>query len=176
MSGRDAELLFKSIAVAVRTLRLLRSAQQDFDDLFTTWAEVFVEWHNKPMVNFSLTPDQVREIDRAATERYAIPSLLLMENAGRGCVDVLERLGIAGPVVIACGKGNNGGDGLVMARHLFVRGYEVRLLLVGTRTSPPPDAAANLAMVDRLPIPQLALDSDSDSDLSHCESMLADAQ
>ena len=53
-----------------------------------------------------------------------------MENAGRGCVDVLERLGIDGPVVILCGKGNNAGDGFVIARHLEIRGYACRVLLL----------------------------------------------
>ena len=51
----------------------------------------------------ALTRDQCREIDRLAVERYGIPSIVLMENAGRGCADVLERLGIDGPVVIRVG-------------------------------------------------------------------------
>lgn len=105
------------------------------------------------MVNFSLAPDQVRELDHAATYEFGIPSLVLMENAGRGCVDRLEQLQIVGPVVVACGKGNNGGDGLVVARHLELRGYEVRVILAGTRLGPTPDAAANLGIVDHLALP-----------------------
>ena len=56
--------------------------------------------------------EQSRQIDRRATEQYGIPSLILMENAGRGVADVLGELGIPGPVVVCCGKGNNAGDGL----------------------------------------------------------------
>ena len=67
----------------------------------------------------------MRRADRRATERYGVPSLLLMENAGRGAVDALER--VLGPVggrriAVVCGKGNNGGDGFVVARHLLGRG------------------------------------------------------
>jgi len=49
----------------------------------------------------------------------------LMENAGRGCAELLEEVGIHGKVVICCGRGNNGGDGYVLARHLDLRGHEV---------------------------------------------------
>ena len=79
-----------------------------------------------------LTRDQCREIDRVAIEEYGISGLVLMENAGRGCVDVLERLGIDGPVIILCGKGNNAGDGFVIARHLEIRGYACRVLLLAS--------------------------------------------
>lgn len=72
-----------------------------------------------------LTRDQVRSLDREAIERYCIPSLVLMENAGRACAELLARLGVAGRVLVVCGKGNNGGDGLVVARHLDSWGYEV---------------------------------------------------
>ncbi len=68
------------------------------------------------MIPKTLDRDQVREVDRRAIEDYGLSGLVLMENAGRGVADVLCRLGIAGPVVICCGKGNNGGDGFVTAR------------------------------------------------------------
>lgn len=94
-----------------------------------------------------LTREQSRLLDRWAVERYGMSSLVLMENAGRGVADVLCGLGIHGPVVICCGKGNNGGDGLVLARHLELRGYEVRVLLWTDPTAVAGDAAANLAIV-----------------------------
>jgi NAD(P)H-hydrate epimerase len=81
------------------------------------------------MTSKSLTRDEARAIDRDAIERLGLPGVVLMENAGRGCVDVMERLGINGPVLVVCGKGNNGGDGFVIARHLKVRGYECRVAL-----------------------------------------------
>src|SRR5262245_6205074 len=98
-----------------------------------------------------LTRTQSREIDRRAIEELGIPGLLLMENAGRGCVDVLERIGINGPVVILCGKGNNAGDGFVIARHLDIRGYKTRVLLLAPSQDPARDlrgdAATNFALV-----------------------------
>lgn len=76
----------------------------------------------------ALTRAESREVDRIALDDYGLSGLVLMENAGRGVADALERLGIGGPVVIACGKGNNAGDGLVIARHLDLRGHAVHVL------------------------------------------------
>lgn len=76
-----------------------------------------------------LTRAEVRAFDRYAIETLGIPACVLMENAGRGAAQVLQTLGVRGPIVIACGKGNNGGDGLVMARHLANAGCDVRSLL-----------------------------------------------
>jgi NAD(P)H-hydrate epimerase len=90
-----------------------------------------------------LTREQVREIDRRAIADYGMTGLVLMENAGRGCADVLCRQGINGPVVLCCGKGNNGGDGFVIARHLDLRGYDVRVLLFCVPAELAGDAAAN---------------------------------
>ncbi len=77
----------------------------------------------------ALRRDAVRELDRRAIEEYGVPSILLMENAGRACADEARGLlaGRApnGPVVVLCGPGNNGGDGLVIARTLFNRGTPV---------------------------------------------------
>lgn len=101
-----------------------------------------------------LSRDQVRRLDKLAIDAFAIPGLILMENAGRGCVEVLCRQGVSGPVVIACGAGNNAGDGLVMARHLDQRGIAVRLLFWRDPTQLRGDAAANYAMVCRADLPQ----------------------
>ena len=96
----------------------------------------------------ALNRAQVREVDRRAIEHYGMSGLVLMENAGRGCVDILMSLGCHGPVVIVCGKGNNAGDGFVMARHLDLRGVPVKVLL-----APPVslrgDAAANLEIISK---------------------------
>ena len=71
----------------------------------------------------------LRELDRRAVADFGVPSLVLMENAGRGVADRLAAVAGQGPVVICCGRGNNGGDGLVIARHLDLRGVAVRVLL-----------------------------------------------
>jgi NAD(P)H-hydrate epimerase len=88
--------------------------------------------------------DEVREIDRRAIEEFGLPGIVLMENAGRGCVELLLAAGARGPVVICCGRGNNGGDGYVMARHLENSGRDVRILLFAAEDSVRGDAATNL--------------------------------
>ncbi len=79
-----------------------------------------------------LTREQVRRIDRLAVERYHIPGVVLMENAAIAAANVAVEMiqpGRQGAVLILCGGGNNGGDGLAVARHLHNRGYDVRILL-----------------------------------------------
>ena len=100
-----------------------------------------------------LSREQCRELDRLAIDVYGISGLVLMENAGRSCVDVLERLGIDGPVVILCGKGNNAGDGFVIARHLEIRGHECRVLLLGPAAELRGDAAVNFGILRKTNVP-----------------------
>src|SRR5438874_2615668 len=79
-----------------------------------------------------LTRAQVREIDRLASERYLIPGIVLMENAARSATDAACDMldgECLGPVLILCGGGNNGGDGLAVARHLHNRGADVSIAL-----------------------------------------------
>ncbi len=94
-----------------------------------------------------LTAEQMRNVDRRAIETLGIPSLGLMEAAGRGVAERLlehypdlERRG----VVVLCGKGNNGGDGLVAARHLHERGLRPAVLLLARAGQLSGDAAVNL--------------------------------
>jgi NAD(P)H-hydrate epimerase len=105
------------------------------------------------MTPFALTREQCRALDRRAIDEYGIPGMVLMENAGRGCVDVLERLGINGPVIVVCGKGNNAGDGFVIARHLAIRGYDCRVLIIGRPNELRGDAATNFAIIEKLNLP-----------------------
>jgi NAD(P)H-hydrate epimerase len=72
---------------------------------------------------------EVREFDRRAVEDYGVPGVVLMENAGRSAAELLLSLGVSEPIVLCCGKGNNGGDGFVIARHLQLRGCDARVLL-----------------------------------------------
>src|SRR5690606_22556073 len=92
-----------------------------------------------------LTREQVRKLDSRATEELGINSLVLMENAGRGCVDTLLAQNLPEPFLICCGKGNNAGDGFVIARHLALRGKQVRVLLFSNPAELKGDAAANHA-------------------------------
>jgi len=98
----------------------------------------------------SLTCAQARWFDQLASERFGIPSLLLMENAGHGLADLLlTMIGWPPEVTICCGKGNNGGDGLVLARHLDARGIEVAVLIAAERSQIVGDARVNLDIVER---------------------------
>jgi len=100
-----------------------------------------------------LTRAQVRDFDKHAIEQLGIPSVVLMENAGRGVAHVLHALGIHGPVVIACGKGNNGGDGLVVARHLANAACDVLVLLFARPDELSPDAAIQWNIAQRMRLP-----------------------
>jgi NAD(P)H-hydrate epimerase len=74
-----------------------------------------------------MTRDQVRQLDELAVQLCGMSIDVLMENAGRGCAEVLLSLEISpsAPIVVVCGKGNNGGDGFAMARHLDLAGRDV---------------------------------------------------
>lgn len=100
-----------------------------------------------------LTRDQVRAFDKHAIEQLGIPAAVLMENAGRGAAEVLQSLGINGQAVICCGKGNNGGDGLVMARHLANRGVDFLILLFAQPADLSPDAALQWHIVQKMGLP-----------------------
>ncbi len=100
-----------------------------------------------------LTREQSRRLDLAAIEEYGMSGLVLMENAGRGATDVLCREALAGPVLICCGRGNNAGDGFVMARHLDLRGYQARVALWADPAELQGDAAANFAILQKTDVP-----------------------
>lgn len=97
----------------------------------------------------AMSRDEVRDVDRRAIEHYGLPGIVLMENAGRGCVDWIEQRGISGPVVICAGRGNNGGDGFVIARHLENRGHDVKVLLFSDPALLRGDAATNFHVLER---------------------------
>src|SRR5579863_6004134 len=100
-----------------------------------------------------LNREQTREVDRRAAAEYGMSTLVLMENAGRGVADTLCRLGVSGPVVICCGKGNNGGDGFVVARHLDLRGVRVRVLVWADAGELSGDAGANFGILQKSGVP-----------------------
>jgi NAD(P)H-hydrate epimerase len=99
--------------------------------------------------------DESRAIDRRAMEEYGLCGLVLMENAGRGVADRLESLGIAGPVVICCGKGNNAGDGFVIARHLDLRGWPIRVFVWAEAEELTGDAGVNFRVLQKMDVPLL---------------------
>lgn len=98
-----------------------------------------------------LTAAQMRDVDRLTTERYGIPSILLMENAAHAVARVIEETFPAkGLVSIICGGGNNGGDGAALARILFENGYSVQAFLFANSESASGDARINFDALKRL--------------------------
>jgi len=102
-----------------------------------------------------LTSDQMKKIDRTAIEEIGILGPILMENAG---LRIFEKLREKFPevrkekIVIVAGKGNNGGDGLVVARHLYNRGARPYVLLLASKGEMKGDAAVNLKIADKIGI------------------------
>jgi NAD(P)H-hydrate epimerase len=95
-----------------------------------------------------LDADQMRATDRWAIEDRGIPSLQLMETAGRAVAEAAAEAAGSGRVAVVCGKGNNGGDGLVAARILREMGFEVDAVLLAPGDRLSGDAAANLERFD----------------------------
>jgi hydroxyethylthiazole kinase-like uncharacterized protein yjeF len=102
-----------------------------------------------------VTAAEMREIDRVTSEKYGVPSLALMENAGSGVAQHVLSLPIADkePIIVFCGTGNNGGDGLAAARHILAAGKDVTVYLVGEPGEVKGDAAAMLAKLHGAPKP-----------------------
>jgi NAD(P)H-hydrate epimerase len=95
----------------------------------------------------ALSRDEVRDVDHRAIEDFGMPGIVLMENAGRGAAELLTGLGIQGPVVVVAGKGNNAGDGFVIARHLESAGIEIEVLLACEPNQLRGDAAVNFKIL-----------------------------
>ena len=100
-----------------------------------------------------MSAEEVRAFDRWAIEEVGVAGVVLMENAGRDCADLIrEKLrGVKrAQVTVFCGTGNNGGDGFVIARHLRNSGYDVVTVICGDRGKIKGDAKANLVILERL--------------------------
>src|SRR5215510_8645527 len=100
-----------------------------------------------------LNAAQMRDADRHTIEEIGIPSLVLMENAGRQVVAAIEagyEARLDGRVAVLCGRGNNGGDGFVVARTLLQRGIDTAVFVIGTVSDVRGDARSNLDFLGRL--------------------------
>jgi NAD(P)H-hydrate epimerase len=103
------------------------------------------------------TAEEMRAIDRATAERFGVPSLTLMENAGSAIARfILRSYPVANRITVVCGKGNNGGDGFVVARQLHRAERVVEVLLLTSRAALKGDA---LAMFERLPLRPIEVNS-----------------
>jgi hydroxyethylthiazole kinase-like uncharacterized protein yjeF len=101
-----------------------------------------------------VTASEMRELDRRAIQDLGIPSLVLMENAGRTTYEILRREFPCPPgeVAVVAGRGNNGGDGFVVARYLANAGIPVAVFLLGPRDQVSGDARVNLEILAHLGI------------------------
>ncbi len=115
----------------------------------------------------TLTRQQVREVDRRAIEDFAVPGVVLMENAGRGAADIVRqafgsearRMADGAFVAIVCGRGNNGGDGFVIARHLSNAMVPVKLFLACEPARLAGDALTNFNIAQRMRLSCYPLDT-----------------
>ena len=120
-----------------------------------------------------LSVEQIRSIDAIAVRDFGMCSLVLMENAGRGCADFIHsRCNEPGSILIVCGPGNNGGDGLVIARHLHAMGHAVIVWMIAERKKLSGDTEINLKILEKTRIPIRWLQSFADSPLEHKEIQL----
>ena len=104
-----------------------------------------------------VSAEEMRAIDRATTERFGVPSLTLMENAGSAVAEhVLSRYHSAQRIIVFCGKGNNGGDGFVVARKLHEKGKNIQVILLANPNDLQGDAAA---MYRKLPLETVVVHS-----------------
>ncbi|MFN8162803.1 MAG: NAD(P)H-hydrate dehydratase [Solirubrobacterales bacterium] len=101
----------------------------------------------EPWLNPLYDAEGMRAVDRWAIEEMGVPSLELMETAGRAVAEAVAGLSPQGPVRVVCGKGNNAGDGFVAARHLEKMGFEVEVLLLWAEDETKGDAAVNLGRI-----------------------------
>lgn len=100
----------------------------------------------------SVSAKKMKDIDQAAIEEFKVPSIVLMENAGRAAAEVaaLMLTDKNKKIVIVCGKGNNGGDGFVCTRHLVNKGVNVLVFLTCNRDQLKGDAKINFSILEKM--------------------------
>ncbi len=114
-----------------------------------------------------LSAEESRNVDWLAKSQGHIMGIVLMENAGRGIAEILLAENPKGKVVVCCGRGNNGGDGFVIARHLNAAGVDVQVLLFADPKELMGDACMNHAIIAHSDIPMKVLTSPSAEDLKN---------
>lgn len=100
-----------------------------------------------------LTGQQMKELDQQAIEGMGIPSLVLMENAGKSALQIIKKFfpNLENKrIVVFSGKGNNGGDGLVVARHLYNAGVSVKVFILGEKEELSPETKTNSQILENI--------------------------
>lgn len=106
-----------------------------------------------PIETLIFSREGVRDLDKAAAGELGIPALVLMENAAfalaQACLELIRQRGLR-RIGIVCGPGNNGGDGLALARHLVNRGHDPLVALTAPAGAYSGDAAVNLRIIENM--------------------------
>ncbi|MDO8733789.1 MAG: NAD(P)H-hydrate epimerase [Elusimicrobiota bacterium] len=100
-----------------------------------------------------ISADEARGLDKIAVEKFSIPSIILMENAGKNTAEIILKKFHPQQVAIFCGGGNNGGDGFVIARHLFNNDVKVKVFTAQKISKYTGDALINLNILQKIKIP-----------------------
>lgn len=100
-----------------------------------------------------ISSDDARRLDKIAVKKFSIPSIVLMENAGKNTAEIILKEFHPRQVAIFCGGGNNGGDGFVIARHLSNHGVKVKVFTVQEISKYSGDALINLNIIQKIKIP-----------------------
>lgn len=113
-----------------------------------------------------VTAAEMRSIDRYTIENLGIPGIVLMEHAGRAVFHSALRLwrksGKNGNVAVVCGRGNNGGDGFVVARHLSNHGVPVKVCVLAKKDQISGDARTNLDILEKMGVPVRSVDHEGE--------------
>ena len=117
-----------------------------------------------------ISASDVRKMDESAIRDYAMPGLLLMENAGRSVGEIICRDYKPCKVLIFVGRGNNGGDGLVAARHLANHGYFVQVVFIEDPARLRGDTLQNFSIFSKMNIPWVTMSSVSEEEIfNYCK-------
>jgi ADP-dependent NAD(P)H-hydrate dehydratase / NAD(P)H-hydrate epimerase len=109
------------------------------------------------------TAQQMKNLDQQTIQEFGLPGLVLMENAARGAVQVIvSQYPQARSIAVFCGKGNNGGDGMAVARYCHSLGLKVTIYLTGPKTGLKGDAAVQGLLADTLQVPLVELNEETD--------------
>ncbi|MFH1799917.1 MAG: NAD(P)H-hydrate epimerase [Candidatus Omnitrophota bacterium] len=113
---------------------------------------------------------EILKMDESAIQDYSMPGLLLMENAGRSVSEIIFKEYKPCKVLIFVGKGNNGGDGLVVARHLANHGYSVQVALFEDPASLKDDPLLNFSIINKMNIPWTLIEAISEEEIcAYCK-------
>ncbi len=123
---------------------------------------------------------EVQELDRIAIEECQMPSIVLMENAGKAVARVIEQFLVTekkAKILVVCGTGNNGGDGFVVARHLWNAGFDVNIVLIENKGVLKRDAFVNYQILKNCDYPIYETDCVNDHVLAllHESRIIVDA-